>query len=140
MSLNVWAKVFYKLCDNISVGSLRVTDPQGQTISFGDGEPKATIEIHDWAIISAIIKRGDIGLGETYIGGLWDSPSIENLILLVLKNDTQTHAIERGSALQRFAFMLKDRILRRNSRGGSKKNIAAHYDVGNDFYELWLDE
>jgi len=140
VKLNFWAKAFYKLCENISVGSLRVTDPYGQTSTFGEGEPSAAIEIHDWAIISVILKRGDIGLGETYTEGLWNSPSIENLILLALKNDTQTHALERGSALQRFAFMLKDRILRRNNRSGSKKNIAAHYDVGNGFYELWLDK
>ncbi|PHS42002.1 MAG: cyclopropane-fatty-acyl-phospholipid synthase [Robiginitomaculum sp.] len=140
MSLNIWARAFYKLCDNISVGSLQVTDPYGQTRSFGQGAPSAAIEIHNWAMISAILKRGDIGLGESYTEGLWDSPNIENLILLALKNDTQTHAIERGSLLQRMAFLLKDRVLRRNNRKGSKKNISAHYDVGNDFYALWLDE
>ena len=79
--MNVWAKAFYTLCEKISVGSLQVTDPHGAVTSFGSGEPDAAIEIHDWKIISAILKRGDIGLGETYTEGLWDSPSIEKLIL-----------------------------------------------------------
>ena len=130
MSLNLMGRAFYKICEKISVGTLHVTAPDGSKTVFGQGAPEAAIEIHDWKFVGAIMSRGDIGFGETYTEGLWDSPSIDNLILLVLKNDAPTHKVERGSALQRMAFLMKDRLFRRNSKSGSKKNIQAHYDVG----------
>lgn len=140
MSMNITARAFYQICEKITAGTLLVIAPDGAKNTFGSGEPHATVQIHDWKFLRILMARGDIGLGESYTEGLWDSPNIENLILLILQNDTHTFGVGRGSQLQRFAFLVKDRLFRRNSRAGSKKNIMAHYDVGNDFYSLWLDE
>jgi len=140
MSLNPIERLFYKVCENIRVGTLSVKTPDGKREIFGDGDPQASIDIHDWKVITSLVSRGDIGFGETYSDGLWDSPDIEALILLVLKNQNLVTGIARGSMIQRLFFILKDRVFRRNSRAGSQNNISAHYDVGNDFYKLWLDE
>lgn len=140
MNFNPLATSFYKLCEKIQVGTLDVIAPDGERQAFGSGEPRAVLELHSWKTITALFSRGDIGLGETYSDGLWDSPDLEALFLLALKNSKQTHGLARGSMFQRLAFMFKDRVMRRNSRQGSRKNIQAHYDVGNDFYQLWLDD
>lgn len=140
MSMNIMVRSFYKVCENISNGTLHVTAPDGSKNTFGNGKPEAAIHIHDWKFVRVLMARGDIGFGESYTEGLWDSPNIENLIRLILENDTHTFGVTTGSRLQKLAFLMKDRLLRRNSRSGSKKNISAHYDVGNDFYSLWLDE
>ena len=140
MIINPIARAFYKICERINVGTLHFVSPEGDHTVFGTGEPVASLQLHDWSVVSAIIKRGDIGLGETYSEGLWDSPDVEQLILLALANQNLAEDLEQGSVFRRFLYLLKDRVIRRNSQKGSKKNIAAHYDVGNDFYRLWLDD
>ena len=140
MILNPLARIFYKICDRIQIGTLYFTAPDGQRSVFGSGEPVAELELHDWKVISSLISRGDIGLGETYSDGLWDSPDVEALIFLALKNTSLSDDLERGSVMQRIGFIIKDRLLRRNSQKGSRRNIQTHYDVGNDFYKLWLDD
>jgi cyclopropane-fatty-acyl-phospholipid synthase len=131
---------FFKACEQISVGTLHVTDPDGQRRRFGAGQPEVHFHIHDWAAIAAVAARGDIGLGEAYINGLWDSPDIDALTQLALLNEDAFSGHLHGSFLNRAAFLLTDKLMRRNSKRGSARNIKAHYDVGNDFYSLWLDE
>jgi cyclopropane-fatty-acyl-phospholipid synthase len=95
--------------------------------------------MHDWSVVTALAARGDVGLGETYVAGLWDSPSIENLISVALLNLDILGNFANPSTFNRLKFIIVDRILRANSRVGASKNIKAHYDVGNEFYQLWLD-
>ena len=140
MKLNIVERTFFKLCEKIKTGTLHVTAPDGSRHTFGTGAPVASVEIHDWKVVTSLMSRGDIGFGETYADGLWDSPDIEALIMLVFANDDTTGKLARGNHFQRILFMLKDRVMRRNSRAGSRENISAHYDVGNDFYQLWLDD
>ncbi|MGZ0188084.1 MAG: class I SAM-dependent methyltransferase [Alphaproteobacteria bacterium] len=131
---------FFKACAQIKVGTLHVIAPDGQLRHFGAGSPEAHFHIHDWSAIAAVVARGDIGLGEAYINGLWDSPSIDLLTQLALLNEDAFSGHLHGSFLNRALFLLTDRLMRRNSKRGSAKNIQAHYDVGNDFYSLWLDD
>jgi len=83
---------------------------------------------------------GDIALGEEYVDGAWDTDDIEMLVSLFLINEEALEKYARGSLISRLALMIQDRIVRRNSVRGAKRNIEAHYDVGNDFYALWLDK
>lgn len=131
---------FFAACERISVGTLYVTAPNGERRRFGSGTPEAHFHIHDWSAIAAVAARGDIGLGEAYINGLWDSPDIDAMTQLALLNEHAFSGHLHGSFLNRALFLLTDRLMRRNSKRGSAKNIQAHYDVGNDFYSLWLDE
>ena len=96
--------------------------------------------IRDWSAVSAIAAHGQVGLGEAYVQGLWDTPSIEGLVSLAMTNRDRLGAYDHAGPLARTKFRLVDTLLRANSRWGARRNIRAHYDVGNEFYQLWLDE
>lgn len=131
---------FFKLCDEIKTGTLHIRSPEGERLKFGQGHPTAELIINDWNMLILIARRGDIGLGESYVDGMWDSPDIETLLRVILANTSISKSASRGSWTQNFKFQLMDRLIRRNSKRGSRRNIQAHYDVGNAFYRLWLDE
>ncbi|MDE0591532.1 cyclopropane-fatty-acyl-phospholipid synthase [Halocynthiibacter sp. C4] len=130
---------FLETCATIREGSLRIRTPEGDVHDFGAGEPFAEMEIHDWSVVSATAARGDIGLGETYVAGLWDSPSVKNVLMVAIRNMHEFRRYAYANFWNTLGFKLLDRVLRANSKRGASRNIRAHYDVGNDFYELWLD-
>ena len=132
-------RAFLASCEAIETGSLTVTTPEGSLHRFGTGMPEADIAIRDWAVIAATATRGDIGFGEAYVAGHWDSTSLEALTTLLLLNLDRLAAENRPGPLQGLVFRLANTLLRANSRRGSSRNIRAHYDVGNEFYRLWLD-
>jgi cyclopropane-fatty-acyl-phospholipid synthase len=124
----------------LPMGQLRLTLPSGEEMLFGSGADalQAEISIHDVAVFNAVRKSGDIGFAESYRAGHWTSPDVVALLRLMIAN---REALERmiygswwGSLLYRVQYAFQ-----RNSRAGSQKNIHAHYDIGNDFYQLWLD-
>lgn len=134
-------KSFLNAIKLVEYGSLRLKTPKGTTLVF-EGKhpgPDADMHIHEWRVIENLIARGDIALGEDYITGLWESDSIETLISFFLINLDHMEKYAHGNFFSRLGFNLYNRFLRRNSKNGSRKNIQAHYDVGNDFYRLWLD-
>ena len=106
---------------------------------FGRGAPEAEMQIHDWSVVPAIAARGDIGLGETYVAGLWDTPSIQDLTQVSLANLDQFAGYAYAGVWNSLKFRVVNRLMRANSRRGAARNIRAHYDVGNEFYQLWLD-
>ncbi len=131
---------FLDTCAGIQHGSLRLVTPEGDVHDFGTGLPEAELELHDWAVVTATMARGDIGLGETYVAGLWESPSIESLTILALRNFDHLRNYVFAGFWAGLKFRLINGVLRANSKRGSARNIRAHYDVGNEFYQLWLDE
>jgi cyclopropane-fatty-acyl-phospholipid synthase len=131
---------FLKNCETITHGSLTVITPEKIVHHFGQGKPEAEFQIHDWRTISMVLARGDIGFGEAYIDGYWDSASPETLITLVLLNQHSVAPMRRPNFWNTLKYRLLDRVIRRNSRTGSSRNIRQHYDVGNEFYQLWLDD
>lgn len=130
---------FLDTCAAVTKGSLRVITPEGSVHDFGAGEPAAEFQINDWAMVTACALRGDVGFGESYVAGMWDTPSIEALGQVAILNLPAITRYTYGSWFQRLKFRLTDTLLRANSRRGSARNIHAHYDVGNEFYQLWLD-
>ena len=130
---------FLASCDQITKGSLRVRTPEGEIHDFGAGHPEAELQINDWGAITATAARGDIGFGEAYVAGLWDTPSIQALTEVVLMNMAEFQGYAYASLWNALKFRVVDRLLRANSRRGASRNIRAHYDVGNEFYQLWLD-
>ncbi|MEC8794786.1 MAG: class I SAM-dependent methyltransferase, partial [Pseudomonadota bacterium] len=119
-------------------GSLRLITPEGDVHDFGSGEPAAEMSIYDWAVVTSLAARGDIGLGETYVEGLWDTPCIETLVQVALQNLDHFNGYAYATFWNSLKFRMVDRILRANSKRGASRNIRAHYDVGNEFYQLWL--
>ena len=130
---------FLDSCAGIRSGGLRLRTPEGEIHDFGSGGVQAELQLHDWAMASAVAARGGVGLGEAYVAGLWDTPSLVDLSILALQNMDRLAERARGNPWNRFAMRLVDTVLRANSRRGSSRNIRAHYDVGNEFYQLWLD-
>lgn len=131
---------FLDTCSRITNGRLRLRTPEGETHDFGQGTPEAEMEIRDWSVVSAIAARGDIGLGETYVAELWETPSIADLAQVALQNAEQLKGYSYAGFWNSLKFRIVNRLMRANSVRGSSRNIRAHYDVGNEFYQLWLDD
>lgn len=131
---------FLATLDHIQYGAITVTTPDGQAHAFKGSKPgaEAKLHIHDWRVISAMIRNGDIALAETYRDGLLDSPDLTQLFLFCLQNQFTLDGYIYGNALGKIASRMAY-LFTRNTLKGSKKNIHAHYDLGNDFYSLWLD-
>lgn len=131
---------FLDTCARLREGRLTLRTPDGARYEFGDSGPEAEMQINDWAAVSAMAAHGQVGLGETYVQGLWDTPSVDALMQLAMRNRDHLGSYDQASPLNRAKFRIVDTLLRANSKRGARKNIRAHYDVGNEFYQLWLDD
>ena len=128
------------LVSRIRGGRLKVVLPNGRALispTYPDGL-QATIAIERWRALRRLALGGDVGFAEAYIDGDWTSPDLVALLRLATRNVETLRAAIRGGALFRWADRLRH-LMRANTRRGSRRNIAAHYDLGNDFYALWLD-
>ena len=137
-SLTRDAKLVIQLLEKIQFGRLELRMPDGTCQVFGEGEHGVSMHVHDEMMFSQILARGDIGLAEAYIDGAWDAPDLTGVMTLLAKNRDALRTAVYG----RWQSLLMARIrhwLNNNSKTGSRKNIMAHYDLGNDFYKLWLD-
>lgn len=128
-----------RLLERLPHGRLDLQLPDGRQLSLGSGDgERAALSVHRWALFERVLKAGDIGLAESFIDGDWDTPDLAGLLRLCLANREHIEGLIYGRWWGRLAYRLRH-LLRRNSRAGSAKNIHAHYDLGNDFYRLWLD-
>ncbi|MGH8030218.1 MAG: class I SAM-dependent methyltransferase [Arenimonas sp.] len=100
--------------------------------------PTVHITVHDAGFYRAVALRGSVGAGEAYIDGLWDCDDLVGLVRLLVRNRDRLDALETGVARLGGWALRAWHALRPNTRGGSRRNIAAHYDLGNDFFELFL--
>jgi cyclopropane-fatty-acyl-phospholipid synthase len=134
-------KSWRKAISELEYGTLTFVAPNGEvTVCQGAKPgPSARFHIHEWDVLRRIMARGDIGLGEEYIAGTWDTDSVENLVSLFLLNIDHFDSFSDGNWINRIGFVIHNALVRRNSISGSARNIKDHYDVGNDFYSLWLD-
>ncbi|HYH93421.1 MAG TPA: cyclopropane-fatty-acyl-phospholipid synthase family protein [Candidatus Saccharimonadales bacterium] len=126
----------------IRIGGLTVVLPNGERRVFGDPQAvrQGEIHVHDEAAAIRILLHGETGAGEAYMDGLWSSPDLEALIELAALNRS---ALALASGWWRLPLQLRKTLAhraRRNTTGQARRNIAAHYDLGNDFYRLFLDE
>lgn len=125
----------------ITQGRLALELPDGTRACYGDDEAGETIEwqIRDWRVFRKIVWDGDIGLGESYMAGDWTTNDLTGFVRLLLDNRAALENIDGGSWWRRAAH----RVLawrRRNSVIGSRRNIAAHYDLSNDMFATFLDD
>jgi len=125
----------------LQTGRLTVTMPDGSEYHLYSGaahEPHAVVHIRRWRALRRFWTQGDTGFVESYMDGDWDSPELSNIIELATLNANSWNS----SALENIITRLWHRVvhlLRANTKSGAKRNIAAHYDLGNDFYRQWLD-
>ena len=134
------ARTTLQLLQRLVHGSLTLQLPDGSVQRFGQVEGQhASMKLNNWNVCSASLKSGDIGFAETYIAGDWTTSNLPALLSLMVANRREVEDVIYGSWLGRFAYRVKH-LLNRNSKTNSRKNIHAHYDLGNAFYGLWLDD
>ena len=142
LSLNHLADqfVFWNL-NKISHGYLELTDSKGCEHLFGNKESslKAKIKINDPGFMIKLLRKGSTGLGESYINNEFATNDLPSLIELSARNINVTY---KFSGLIRVPFVQNflNKIINTNTKEGSKKNISSHYDLGNEFFSIWLDK
>ncbi|MCH9852262.1 MAG: cyclopropane-fatty-acyl-phospholipid synthase family protein [Alphaproteobacteria bacterium] len=130
---------FFKNLEKMQHGTLTIITPENEQHRFvGSDDIEATLSVKDWVFIQNILFKGSIGLAESYRDGHLDVDNLVNLLIIVIRNEEVLTSYIYGTSL----IDLASRIIysfQANTIKGSKKNIRAHYDLGNDFYALWLD-
>lgn len=134
------ARRVLQLLEKIEHGTLTVQFPDRSSKVYGNGSlPHAALSLSNWNVFAASMKSGDIGFAETYIAGDWRTPSLSDLLRVMIQNRRAVEDLIYGSWLGRMVYRVRH-LLNRNHKANSRKNIHAHYDLGNAFYELWLDD
>ncbi len=139
-SLPISARILFRLLTKLRHGRLTVVLPDQSRHHFGEtnSETHAHIQILDFAMCTQVLTGGDVAFGEAYFNGLWDSTDLVGLLTLFAKNQKELMPAFYGRGWRLWLFKLRH-FLRTNSKKQAKKNIEAHYDLGNAFYRLWLD-
>jgi cyclopropane-fatty-acyl-phospholipid synthase len=131
---------FLKVLEAIHTGFLTITLPDG-SVHYFSGEndgAKSQLVLYDWSVIPRFLLKGDVGFAECYRDGKCDTNDLAELLLVILQNSDILRLHLHGSYIARLSSQIMY-LFRSNTIKGSKKNIHAHYDLGNDFYNLWLD-
>ncbi len=125
----------------IYIGQITVTFPSGFTRTFGapQGKPQANVHIRDMRLFWRLLFSGGLGFAESYMAGEVDTPDLSVLMSTIMLNaDALNQLLSQNLAVKLYQRLRH--YLRANTPKGSQRNIAAHYDLGNDFYRHWLDE
>ena len=123
----------------LQIGQLSIIENGQKTVYGSDESMAATVIVHDTHFYGEIAFGGSIGAGEAYMLGYWNSDNLTNVIRIMAANQGVMDALEGGYQWASKPFLKVLHYLNRNTADGSRKNIAAHYDLGNDFFKLWLD-
>ena len=123
----------------LQIGQLTIIENGQKTVFGSDKSIAATVTVHDAHFYGEIAFGGSIGAGEAYMLGYWTSDNLTNVIRTMAANQGVMDALEGGYQWLSKPFLKVLHYLNRNTADGSRKNIAAHYDLGNDFFKLWLD-
>lgn len=140
LNAKIAKSIFLKTLAGLRVGSLELVGPEA-TYRFGaqDDALHAVVAVHDDRFFVRALLAGDIGIGEAYMEGDWSTPDLVAVVRLAVRNLDQLESSNRlFTAFRRVSDFIGHR-LNRNSQSGSRRNIAYHYDLGNDFYRLFLD-
>jgi cyclopropane-fatty-acyl-phospholipid synthase len=139
--LPLTVQMIFKGLVNIDVGSLRLVLPDGRMCSIAGAHPgpNAEIALKNWHLFTRSISGGTIAAAETYMDGDWDSPDISAFLELFLVNQHVGGRFANGArGLLRMVEKFRH-WMNANTKKGSRRNISAHYDLGNEFYKAWLD-
>lgn len=133
-------KILSLLLRNVKSGQIQLALPDGEILTFGRKSPDgpAVLKVHNMSFFNRTLRQGAMGFAESYMDGEWSSPDLAKLLILLNSNMTM---LQQSIGKNRFTQWINRiiHILRPNTREGAKRNIHAHYDLGNEFYALWLD-
>lgn len=134
------ARMAASLALKIRYGSLEVQFPNGRTYLIEGREigPHGVLKIHNWRFFRMAVQAGDVGVGEAFMAGYWSSPDVTTFLEVFCINQESTLEALQGRPFSRFLLSIRH-WLNSNTKRGSKRNISAHYDLGNAFYKEWLD-
>ncbi len=133
------ATLVLRTLERLEHGRLEVSLPGGTRRAFGEaGVAASDLEVRSLRAFGRVLRSGDIGFAEGYLEGEWSTSNLPRLLTLLAANREPLERPMTGGLLGRLLHRLLD-LTRANTRSGSRRNIAAHYDLGNDFYSLWLD-
>ena len=138
------ARAVLGLLQQLRGAAIDVCLPDGSRLRCGEGGALVELAIADWAVFDAILERGDVGFAESYIDGEWETNGVSavpdlTILLTLLANNREPLA---RAVYGKWWSLLSARfrhLFNANTRSGSRRNIMAHYDLGNDFYQQWLD-
>jgi cyclopropane-fatty-acyl-phospholipid synthase len=141
---NIWVQNFARKqvltrLSLLQIGQLTIIENGQQTVFGNDSKLAATVTVNDAHFYGEIAFGGSIGAGEAYMLGYWQADNLTNIIRIMAANQAVMDALEGGFQWASKPFLKALHWLNRNTADGSRKNIAAHYDLGNDFFKLWLD-
>ncbi len=131
----------FAVAQKIKAGQLKITLPDGRRFR-ADGEmpgPIAVLNVHNDELFARLIREGYVGFSEAYLDGWWSTPDLQSFMDLVNSDNDDMYNGYPGQTLVQLYEKLRF-WLQRNHRKQARKNISYHYDLGNDFYGLWLDE
>ena len=133
-------KIIFNILKKINVGYLEITSSSGELLKFGnyDDKLKADLKIKSSALNYNLIKGGSVGLAECYMRNEFETSNLSNLIELAARNINIVHKFS-GILDLKFLNFIKNKFIK-NTKSRSRENIAKHYDLGNDFFSLWLDK
>lgn len=136
-----FARAVLKLLLKVESGEIHIRFPNGKAVHFTSGNPGYSAKIHlkNWSVTRKVVLHGTIGVAESYMDHDWESPDVSSLLAFFLTNASIYQDIANQNPLINALESLRH-WFNRNTRSGAKRNIAAHYDLGNEFYELWLDK
>lgn len=134
-------KPFFDALEKINFGSIKIELPNGEIKNFysSSKEPSAHIKIKNLKMVDECLVGGDVAFGESYINDEWESENLANLLLFLALNSAALEHFFHAHKVKMF-FLYLQALFRKNTHKGSQKNIQYHYDLGNDFYQLWLDK
>ena len=134
------AQLLFSVLSGVRHGRLELVGPGRQSFTFPGTlpGPEASIYLEDWEVCGDILRYGDIGLAEAFLQGRWHTPDLAGLLALAALNREAMTAAMHGRWWGILGYRLTH-LLRANTRRGSRRNIHAHYDLGNEFYAAWLD-
>jgi cyclopropane-fatty-acyl-phospholipid synthase len=120
-------------------GSLTIIEPDGSRVTLGEGDPQANLEMTDWRTYRMMFTGGSLGAAEAFMEDLWRSDDLVGVVRYFAANVEPMQSLEGAAAKLARPFLSALHVVNRNSVRGSRRNIAAHYDLGNDFFNLFLD-
>ncbi len=134
------ARVVARRIPQIKAGGLHLSLPDGGVIiRRGDAVgPEAVIKVNSWVALMRILFDGEQGFADAYLAGEWSTPDLKSVLSWGMANEQMLARAGSSSWFRRVQNRIRH-FRRENTRGGSRRNIAAHYDLGNSFYEAWLD-
>lgn len=138
--LGLQVRALKRILSHLECGQIAVVLPDGRRVeaSGHTAGPEATLILHRWRTIWRTVTRGDIGFAESFIDGDCASPDMAKVVELFVRNATMLDTIAGWSSARLVNRLLH--LRRANTKTGSRRNIVAHYDLGNPFFERWLDE